>query len=176
VAFDVRETVQVETENLLALLIAPDHRLGSDPVAARDRLLTETLSTAWQDVTDHFGSDPTGWTWGSLHTMTFRHALDSRWNIGPVAKAGSGLTVASADYRRPGFAMALGASFRMVLDVGDWDRSMAINAPGQSGDPRSPHYADLVARWGDDRYFPLVFSPERVRLETTNTIRLEPAK
>ena len=40
-----------------------------------------------------------------------------------------------------------GAQFRAVVDVGNWDASLAINAPGQSGDPRSPHYADLQARW-----------------------------
>ncbi len=175
-AFEVRETAQVETENLVALLLAPDSRLGAEPTAERDRLLAESLTAAWTDLTGRFGADPAAWTWGKLHTMTFRHPLASQWDVGPVAKAGSGLTVASADYTRPGFGMSLGASFRMVLDVGAWDDSMAINAPGQSGDPRSAHYADLATRWGDDRYFPLAFTPERVRMETVDTIRLEPAK
>ncbi len=173
-AFEVQETVQVETEILVALLLAPDARLGAEPTAERDRLLAESLAAAWADVTDRFGPDPAEWIWGKLHTMTFRHPLAAQWDIGPVAKAGSGLTVASADYRRPGFGMTLGASFRMVVDVGAWDESMAINAPGQSGDPRSAHYADLATRWGDDRYFPLVFTSERVRMETSETIRLEP--
>jgi penicillin amidase len=43
-----------------------------------------------------------------------------------------------------------------VADTGDWDRSVASNSPGQSGDPRSPHYRDLFDDWANDRYFPAV--------------------
>jgi penicillin amidase len=47
-------------------------------------------------------------------------------------------------YRSGDFALTVGASFRMIVDVGRWDRSLAINTPGQSGDPGSPHYRDLA--------------------------------
>ena len=32
-----------------------------------------------------------------------------------------------------------------ALDLSDWDRSMTTNVPGESGDPSSPHYSDLLA-------------------------------
>jgi acyl-homoserine lactone acylase PvdQ len=50
----------------------------------------------------------------------------------------------------------------MVLDVGNWDESWFINAPGQSGDPRSPHYDDLAPLWAGRRYLPLLYSREAV--------------
>jgi penicillin amidase len=50
----------------------------------------------------------------------------------------------------------------MVLDVGDWDRSLAMNSPGQSGDPRSPHYRDLFQAWARDGAFPLLYGRERI--------------
>ena len=51
-----------------------------------------------------------------------------------------------------------GASVRIVVDVGDWDQSRWINAPGQSGDPRSPHYRDLAPLWADGHYVPLLYT------------------
>jgi penicillin amidase len=46
----------------------------------------------------------------------------------------------------------------MVIDVGNWDNSRCINAPGQSGDPRSPHYADLAPLWAAGEYVPMLYS------------------
>ena len=50
----------------------------------------------------------------------------------------------------------------MIIDTGDWDKSMATNSPGQSGDPDSPHYDDLFDDWSRDRYFPMFYSREKV--------------
>ena len=50
------------------------------------------------------------------------------------------------------------SSFRMVVDVGEWDNSRVINAPGQSGDPDSPHYDDLAEAWAMGGYGPLLYT------------------
>ena len=63
----------------------------------------------------------------------------------------------NAAYRLSDFRVTTGASFRMVIDVGNWDNSRAINAPGQSGDPRSPHYGDLAPLWAAGEYVPLLY-------------------
>jgi penicillin amidase len=60
------------------------------------------------------------------------------------------------------FEVASGASFRQVIDVGAWDRSVTMNNPGQSGDPSSPHYRDLIERWAKGRPVPLLYSREQV--------------
>jgi penicillin G amidase len=58
-----------------------------------------------------------------------------------------------------------------VADVGNWDASVAINAPGQSGDPSSPHYRDLAPMWAEGRYFQLAYS--RAAVEKAARIRFE---
>jgi penicillin G amidase len=63
-----------------------------------------------------------------------------------------------------------------VLDVGAWDNSVALNSPGQSGDPASPHYKDLYARWLDGEVFPLAFSRAKVEAETKARILLKPVQ
>jgi penicillin amidase len=81
----------------------------------------------------------------------------------------------NATYRATDFRVTAGASFRMVLDVGAWDNSRAINAPGQSGDPRSSHYGDLAPLWAAGEYVPLLYSRAAVDQAASQRIRLAPA-
>jgi len=40
---------------------------------------------------------------------------------------------------------------------------LGINNPGQSGDPRSPHYGDLFNLWGAGGYFPVYFTKSKIK-------------
>jgi penicillin amidase len=80
----------------------------------------------------------------------------------------------NAQYRLGDFRVTMGSSFRMVVDVGAWDNSCTINAPGQSGDPRSPHYADLAPLWAAGAYVPMLYSETAVEAATVVRIRLQP--
>ncbi len=64
----------------------------------------------------------------------------------------------------------------MVVDVGNWDESRVVNTPGQSGNPASLHYRDLAPLWAKGEYFPLVYSRAAVESQTTERLRLEPAR
>jgi penicillin amidase len=72
------------------------------------------------------------------------------------------------------FAQVVVASYRQIIDVGDWDRSLAIHTTGQSGLPLHPHYRDFVRRWAMGRYHPMLFSRARVEQEAAATLRLVP--
>ena len=80
------------------------------------------------------------------------------WNVGPISKAGDDDTLGRSAWRISDFRLVSGASARFVTDVGDWNNAWATNTPGQSGDPRSPHYRDLFSDWAHDKYFPLLFN------------------
>ena len=67
-----------------------------------------------------------------------------------------------------------GASYREVLDVADWARSIVTNVPGQSAQPESPFYGNLLPLWASDTYFPLVYSRARVEKESAHTLTLRP--
>jgi penicillin amidase len=62
------------------------------------------------------------------------------------------------------------------MDLSDWDRSVATSAPGQSGQPGSPHFSDLAKLWGDGQYFPLPFTETAVRAASEATLTLMPSK
>jgi penicillin amidase len=94
--------------------------------------------------------------------------------VGPAPKGGSNLTINNNGYRGTDFRVMSGVSWRMVLDVGNWDASWTINAPGQSGDPASPHYRDLFPIWARDEYVPMLYSRAAVEAATEARIRLTP--
>ena len=67
-----------------------------------------------------------------------------------------------------------GASYREILDTSDWDQSVAVNTPGQSGQPGSRHYSDLMPLWDAGRYFPLSYSQQAVEKNTLDRLTLLP--
>jgi penicillin G amidase len=64
--------------------------------------------------------------------------------------------------------------FAIVFNPADWDRSTAIDAPGQSGSPDSPHFADLAKLWSAGQSFPLAFSEQAIAANASSTLTLTP--
>lgn len=167
---------------LVAAVESPDASFGADPAAARDRILRDSLGAAVADVASKLGPDPSTWRWGRLHVAKFDHALmpladkatAAQLSVGPLAYGGAGNVPRAATYRRTDYRLLSGASFRMVLDVGNWDASRTINTPGQSGDPFSGHYRDLAPLWATGQYVPLLYSLSAVEAATAEAITLTP--
>jgi penicillin amidase len=162
-----------DTQLILALLEAPAD------AARRDAILAESLAAAWAEATTLLGPDLAAWAWGRLHHGYFEHplsrfapALAARLDVGPAPKGGSNLTINNNGWRAKDFRIVSGVSWRMVVDVGDWDASFTINSPGQSGDPASPHYRDLFPLWARDEYVPLLFSRPAIEAAAEARIRL----
>jgi penicillin amidase len=91
-----------------------------------------------------------------------------------VPRPGDEYTVNATGYSGSSFDQVSGASYREILDTSNWDNSVAVNAHGQSGQPGSPHYSDLVPLWSDGKYFPLVYSREAVVNAATDRLELTP--
>jgi penicillin amidase len=167
---------------VIDLLENPDASLGADPRAARDAVLLESLSAAVNELRQLLGPDPTDWAWGKLHHAQFVHALApladdatrAQLTVGRLAMGGSAFSPRAAAYRPSDFSIISGASFRMVLDVGNWDQSVTINTPGQSGDPYSAHYRDLAPLWAGGEYIPLLYSRAAVEHAASELFRLTP--
>ena len=171
--------VSDSVDRVTALLRDPRHEwFGPDPRAGRDAVLLKSLEEAVAEAKKRLGPDPESWRWGMLHIAAFRHVLGTGpelqklFNPPPVERGGDGYTLNVGV--GPGFEVAHGASFREILDPGDWDRSVATNVPGQSGQPGSPHYADLLPLWAEGRYFPLLYSRKKIEEATAERLVLEP--
>jgi len=172
-----------DIDGMLDALETPDARFGAEPRRERDALLVETLGKAVAECRERLGPVPARWRWGALHHGFFEHALSNlaapaapRMDVGPLPTGGSSSTPMHTGYRPSDFRITHGASVRLVMDVGEWDNSVCINAPGQSGDPRSPHYGDLARGWAKGEYVPMLYSAARVEPEVTQRIMLVPAR
>ncbi len=133
------------------------------PVAERRSQHETSLGKAIGQLKASQGEDWAAWRWGRMHTQAFPHPFVAPFDLPTIERRGGTGTVA-----------ADGATYREILDVSNWDRSMVTNVPGQSGQPESPFYGNLLPLFAKDTYFPLAFSPDRVEKEAAHKLLLKP--
>ncbi|XOV88517.1 MAG: penicillin acylase family protein [Pseudomonadota bacterium] len=151
------------------------------PMAQRLKITAATMPAAISRATALLGNEPAAWRWGNLHTMAFEHPLlpyvddetRDRLAMPVVSRGGSGDTPNATRHNRQ-YSVTSGGSWRMVLDVGNWDRAFMTNAPGQSGDPASEHYDDLLEVWAADGQLPLLYSRDAINKHVSRRIVLQP--
>jgi penicillin amidase len=171
----------VQLKRIIDWLIAPPGEFGDDPVAGRDRVLLTSLAQAVDDLGKKLGSDMSRWQYGQAkykhalihHPLTSAVSDDvrSKLDVGPLPRGGDSHTVGATGGSDN---QTSGASFRIIANTGDWDTSVGSNTPGQSGDPRSPHYSDLFQLWARDKYFPVAYTRARVESVAESTTVLAP--
>jgi penicillin amidase len=171
----------ISLKRVIDWLYAPDGRFGENPAAARDALVGRSLEEAVAELTKRFGPGMAAWTYGQerYHHALIRHPLSAavnaatraRLDAGPVPRGGDGSTVTATGNSDN---QTSGGSFKLIADTEDWDNSVGINTPGQSGDPGSPHYRDVFDLWAKGGYFPVAYSRGKVELVTESVTRLVP--
>jgi penicillin amidase len=153
-------------------------KLRESPEDLRRRVMLQSLAEAYQQASQLLGDKSSAWRWGDLHTILFAHPLadtpprQKLFNLGPIERGGDAQTPNATS--GPGFKQSAGASYRHILDLADWDRSVFTSAPGQSGQPGSPHYADLLPLWAERKYSPLAYTRTAVEKHTSHKLILEP--
>lgn len=173
----------IPVQQIIAWLTLPDNKFGADPMAGRDSFLVQTLTAAFGEIEKRLGRDVAQWQYGQVknkHAL-IRHPLGNavdaatreRLEVGTLPRAGYSHTVGATG---SALNQSHGASFRMIVDTGNWDAALATNTPGQSGNPDSSNYRNLYELWANDRYFPLFFSKEKVEAVTKERVVLVPLR
>ncbi|MGH9173365.1 MAG: penicillin acylase family protein, partial [Vicinamibacterales bacterium] len=139
---------------------------------ARRTIARSAMSSALAWLAERLGSDHDRWTWGALHTVTWRHPfgqIEGRHqrfvNVGPFPVGGDRTTVAPTGYDRNAlFQVTGGPSLRLLADLRRPERTWATNTLGQTGRPLSRHYRDQVRDFLDGRLHPIWGQPARQRV------------
>ena len=168
-----------EMTKIIAWLQAPDGRFGQDPIAGRNAMLTRSLDEAVASLTERLGTAMEKWKLGAYHHATILHPLGAalkpelraRYDVGAAPRGGDSYTVTATG---GGDNQTSGGSFKIVVDTEDWDNSVGLNNPGQSGDVNSPHYRDLYDLWALGKYFPIFYSRDRVESVAEKAFELRP--
>jgi penicillin G amidase len=134
------------------------------PLEERRPLVEAGLVKALAKLKETQGPDMNTWRWGRMHTQGFDHPFVGAFNLPTIERSGG-----------TGTPFAGGASYREIFDVGNWDASVVTNVPGQSGQPESEYYGNLLPLWDRAEYFPLVYSRGRVDAAAKHKLTLKPA-
>jgi penicillin amidase len=161
-------------------------RLLAEPGSAwwgpdgRDAVVAKAFDDAGAVLTAKLGPDRSRWTWGRLHVMEFVHpigrisALAWIFNATAPPTGGDIFTVNNGGFDRKTYRQTVVASYRQILDLSDWDRSVSIHTTGQSGLPFHRHYRDFVPMWATGQYHPMLFSRQRIDAAADGALVLTP--
>jgi penicillin amidase len=113
------------------------------------------FATAVSHLRASLGGTPASWAWGKLHSRQFPSLTQAAaLGYGPRPAGGDPWTVNAAD---GGLVSSAGPSWRMIVH---WNSSGAavgdgIYPGGESENPASPWYDNLIADWWSGRYLPM---------------------
>ncbi len=68
----------------------------------------------------------------------------------------------------------VGPPFRMIIDLNKLENSLSILAPGQSGNPASPHYSDQIEAWFKGKYHPILYYQPEIEKQARHRLKLLP--
>ena len=174
-----RPNLRVPMIRMVQMMNAPDGAFGSDPLAGRNAMLVKSLDQAVEELSKKLGPDQSKWNLGAYHYARILHPmgsavkpeLEEKLDIGHLPRGGDAYTVTAtgADDNQAG-----GGSFKNVFDTENWDNSVGVDNPGQSGDPDDRHYKDLYPLWATGRYFPVFFGRPKIESVAESNFMLSP--
>ncbi|MCM1974163.1 penicillin acylase family protein [Streptomyces sp. G1] len=160
-------------------------RSGTRPKAEnRDQLFKRAMIDARWELTAKLGKDIETWNWGRLHRLFLKNQtlgtegpgfLQYVLNRGPWKLSGGEATVNATGWNAAGgYGVVWVPSMRMVVNLGDLDKSKWINLTGASGHAYSAHYTDQTDKWADGELLDWSFSKSAVDKSTSDTLVLQP--
>ncbi|MGN9756780.1 penicillin acylase family protein [Streptomyces sp. SD31] len=150
----------------------------------RDDLFKRAMIDARWELTAKLGKDIDTWSWGRLHRLFLKNQtlgtdgpsfLQYVLNRGPWKLSGGEATVNASGWNAAGgYGVVWVPSMRMVVNLGDLDKSKWINLTGASGHAYSAHYTDQTDKWADGELLDWSFSDGAVDESTSDTLVLRP--
>jgi penicillin amidase len=147
-----------------------------------DAEIAAALAEAIEQLVELHGPEASGWEWGTVRPLTFKHPvgekkpMDKVFNLGPFPWGGDSNTIAQAavSFLDPTANSPFVASMRMAVDVGEWDANRFILPGGQSGNPMSPHYDDQLDLYREGGAISIAWSPEKLATAVVEKLEIHP--
>ncbi|GAB3765365.1 penicillin acylase family protein [Spirosoma pomorum] len=105
-------------------------------------VVTQSFKAASDTLTKNKGAVGPKWAWGSYKATGIRHlipGLDAFSVLNLEIGGGSGIVNATSE--------RWGPSWRMIVAVGSQPKAYGIYPGGQSGNPGSPYYQNMIETW-----------------------------
>jgi penicillin amidase len=121
-----------------------DDRTTPNVRERRDDIVRASLGAAWARVVARFGPPGDAWRWGNARRASVRHQL---FGVAPLSHLSVPLVGGPGSVSPSSGSGNHGASWRMVVELGEEVRGWGTYPGGQSGNPISPRYADFLGKW-----------------------------
>jgi penicillin amidase len=158
-----------------------DNVKTADKRETRDELIHQAALNAGKSLASTLGKDPAKWLWGKVHVQEFVSPIRPSGfgkdflGGGSHPATGSGVTLYRGmyDFSKP-YKVTVSASLRMVADLADPDRILAVLPGGVTGRQFDPHTTDQVEPFMDGKKVYWWFSDKAVKEHTEHTLILNP--
>ena len=144
-------------------------------VQEKTEFLNKTFDLTIKSLIEKYGDESSKWVYGqeNYKHVKIYHPLEKVVNdsikdiigLDTYPRGGDGFTPGSTSSE---LNQRSGGSFRVVINTKDWDNSFATNSPGQSGNPKSKFYKNLYEDWANDKFFPLLYSKNKVLMNLSD--------
>jgi penicillin amidase len=135
----------------------------------RDKIILKSLDDALTEIKRRLGENLENWRWGKFHTLSFSHALSSIHGMseifdrGPFEMGGDRTTVNLTWFDSSiGYKQSRGVSYRQIIDLDEFSKSLSVHTLGQSGHPFNTHYDDMIQLWINLEYHPMLWGKNEV--------------
>lgn len=151
-------------------------------VENREQIFRQAFAKAVDELKRTLGEDTSNWYWGKLHTVTFHNQslgksiiapIEALFNRGPFPCSGGNSIVNATDWNpAKGYTVTSLPSMRMIVDLANWDKSVAIHTTGQSGHAFHPNYDNMIQRWNKFEYIPLLWRQDTIKANSHTSLIL----
>ncbi len=159
--------------------------VGTDDVTETcAEILRGSLMDSLAALIEAYGEAFEDWAWGDAHVAPLAHRVYGRVPLigglfaNPIATDGGEFTVnrggMSQSGGREAFQHVHGAGLRAIYPLSDLAASRFMIATGQSGNPLSAHYSDLVEAWRDGDWITLSGTPGDLADTDARSMTLRP--
>jgi penicillin amidase len=155
-----------------------------DVVETREDIMLKSFEQGVEELEKLQDKDATKWNWGEMHAATFRNGtlgesgvglIESLFNRGPYPVGGGEAIVNATGWSvKDGYETNWLPSMRMIVDLGDLNKSVTVHTTGQSGHASDPHYEDMIPMWVNIQYYPMLWDQQTLMQTTEGNLVLQP--
>lgn len=159
---------------LYLLLKQPEEKWFDNITTPHEETMPDIVYGSFKATLDslkarHGTMSPT-WQWSKVKGTEIRHLSRSLKSFNaPAITTGGGSSIVNAITKRNG------PSWRMVVELGPTPRAYGIYPGGQSGNPGSPYYLNMLGKWEKGELNELLFlnAPDQRNPRLTSRITLQ---
>jgi len=150
----------------------------------RDEIIADALEKAILLLEEKISTNREKWKWGRLHTYHWKHEFTKKtmffhdyFNRGPFPAGGDvhSLNVSTFSWG-DSFDVWNIPAMRMIVDFGKREPLLLITNPGQSGNPSSSNYADMLPFFLKGKLISIPFLEKNIALQYKSIFHLDPDK